>query len=75
MVRTEFLLQSFSVRATHVGYVSPSLEIRAHDTPVKKQVDDEEENGEQEESDHPVVVHETGQTSDVHDPADSVSFR
>ena len=59
-----------SRRTHHVGYVPPGLEIRAHNTPVKEQIDDKEHGREEEQRDHLVVVHETGQSSDVHDPGD-----
>lgn len=31
-----------SKRTHHVGYVPPGFEVRAHNTPVKEQIDDEE---------------------------------
>lgn len=55
-------------RTHHVGYVPPSFKVRAHNTPVKEQVDNENHGREEKYRDHLVVVHETRQSSDVHDP-------
>lgn len=51
----------------HDGHVTPGLEIRAHYTPIEKQVDDEEQAGQQEDRCELVVIHEAGQPADVHD--------
>lgn len=54
------------VLTTHGRHVTPGLEVRAHHTPMQQQIDDEEQAGRQQDRRQLVVVHEAGQSADVH---------
>lgn len=66
LVSKRYIFSRREGRTYRADNVSPSFQVRAHNTPVKKKIDDKQESRYEETTEHLVVIKETGQSPNVH---------